>query len=72
MGIFGAMTTAIAGLEAQSFALEHISDNIANSQTIGYKRTETVFKDLVTESSPGTQPRAGPSRASPTAPSRVP
>jgi len=56
MGIFGAMTTAIAGLQAQSFALEHVSDNIANSQTIGYKRTETVFKDLVTESSPGTQP----------------
>jgi len=56
MGIFGAMTTAIAGLQSQSFALEHVSDNIANSQTIGYKRTETVFKDLVTESRPGTQP----------------
>lgn len=56
MGIFGAMTTAIAGLQSQSTALEHVSDNIANSQTIGYKRTETVFKDLVTESNPGAQP----------------
>ncbi len=56
MGIFGAMTTAITGLQAQSFALEHVSDNIANSQTIGCKRTETVSKDLVTESSLGTQP----------------
>jgi flagellar hook protein FlgE len=35
MGIFGAMTTAISGLRAQSFALERISDNIANSQTTG-------------------------------------
>ena len=33
MGIFGALTTAVAGLRAQSFALENISGNIANSQT---------------------------------------
>lgn len=50
MGIFGAMTTAITGLQAQSKALEHISNNIANSQTTGYKRTETSFVDLVPES----------------------
>ncbi|MHA1545616.1 MAG: flagellar hook protein FlgE [Alphaproteobacteria bacterium] len=55
MGIFGALTTAISGLRAQSFALEHISDNIANSQTIGFKRTETVFSDLVADSVPGKQ-----------------
>ncbi len=50
MGIFGAMTTAITGLKAQSTALEHISNNIANSQTVGYKRTETSFVDLVPDS----------------------
>ncbi len=50
MGIFGAMTTAITGLRSQSTALEHISNNIANSQTIGYKRTETSFVELVPES----------------------
>ncbi len=50
MGIFGAMTTAITGLRAQSTALEHISNNIANSQTTGYKRTETSFVDLVPDS----------------------
>ena len=50
MGIFGAMTTAITGLQAQSTALEHISNNIANSQTTGYKRTETSFVDLVPDS----------------------
>ena len=55
MGIFGAMTTAVSGLRAQSFALEHISDNIANSQTIGFKRTETSFMDIVSSSNPRQQ-----------------
>jgi len=54
MGIFGALTTAISGLRAQSLALQHISDNIANNQTVGFKRTETSFVDLVSgESTPG-------------------
>lgn len=48
MSIFGAMTTAVTGLKANSKALGHISDNIANSQTVGFKRTETNFRDLVT------------------------
>lgn len=55
MGIFGAMTTAITGLRAQSIALEHISNNIANSQTLAYKRTDTSFAELVPESSPREQ-----------------
>lgn len=55
MGIFGALTTAISGLRAQSFALEHVSDNIANSQTIGFKRTETSFVEVVSESTPKQQ-----------------
>lgn len=50
MGIFGAMTTAITGLRAQSFALERISDNIANSQTTGYKRSDAAFADFVPDS----------------------
>ena len=50
MGIFGALTTAISGLRARSFAPEHVSDNIANGQTIGFKRTETSFLEVVSES----------------------
>ncbi|HYH23294.1 MAG TPA: flagellar basal body protein, partial [Azospirillum sp.] len=30
------MTTAVLGLNAQSRALGHISDNIANASTLGY------------------------------------
>lgn len=59
MGIFGALTTAISGLRAQSLALQHISDNIANTQTIGFKRTETSFIDLVTGSSSPTTHEGG-------------
>jgi flagellar hook protein FlgE len=47
MGIFGAMTTAVSGLRAQSYALENISGNIANSQTTGFKRLDTSFVDLI-------------------------
>lgn len=52
MGIFGALTTAISGLQAESLALEHISNNIANSRTTAYKRVETSFSELVAESNP--------------------
>jgi len=47
MGIFGALTTAVTGLRAQSFALENISGNIANSQTTAFKRVDTSFEDLI-------------------------
>src|SRR5215210_1242093 len=47
MGILGAMTTAVSGLRAQSYALENISGNIANSQTTGFKRVDTAFVDLI-------------------------
>jgi flagellar hook protein FlgE len=47
MGIFGALNTAVTGLRAQSFALENISGNIANSQTTGFKRVDTMFQDLI-------------------------
>lgn len=50
MGMFGSMLTAVAGLRAQSFALENISGNIANSSTPGFKRVDTSFTDLIPES----------------------
>ena len=55
MGIFDALTTAVTGLQAQSFALQNISGNIANSQTTGFKETDTSFQDLVTAASPNAQ-----------------
>jgi flagellar hook protein FlgE len=49
MGIFGALTTSVAGLRAGSYALENISGNIANSQTTAFKRIDTSFLDLIPE-----------------------
>ena len=63
MGIFGAMTTAVSGLRAQSFAMENISGNIANSSTTGYKGTNTSFEDLVPMSTTPDQQAAGGVRA---------
>src|SRR4051794_16619683 len=48
MGIFNALSTAVSGLNAQSFALDNISGNIANAGTVGYKRNDTSFQDLIT------------------------
>ena len=47
MGIFDALNTSVSGLQAQSFALQNISGNIANSSTVGYKGIGTSFEDLV-------------------------
>jgi flagellar hook protein FlgE len=59
MGIFDALTTAVAGLQAQSFALQNISGNIANSQTTGFKETDTAFADLVSAASAAQQTSSG-------------
>ena len=52
MSLFGAMNTAISGLNAQSSAFSNIGDNVANSQTVGFKRVDTAFEDYLTTSSP--------------------
>src|SRR5690242_17504510 len=58
MGIFNALYNAVSGLQAQSFALQNISGNIANSQTTAFKRIDTSFTDLVQDNLP-TQQQAG-------------
>ncbi|MBF0679268.1 MAG: flagellar hook-basal body complex protein [Devosia sp.] len=55
MGIFGALQSAVSGLKAQSHAMENISGNIANSQTIGYKRIDTSFVDMIADAPVKTQ-----------------
>ncbi len=50
MSLFGAIDTAISGLGAQSSAFGNISDNVANSQTTGFKRIDTSFEDYLTTS----------------------
>ncbi|MFO0402860.1 MAG: flagellar hook-basal body complex protein, partial [Alphaproteobacteria bacterium] len=50
MSLYSSMNTALSGMNAQSRALGHISDNVANSQTIGFKRTDTNFVSYISDS----------------------
>src|SRR5579872_2303193 len=44
-----ALTTAATGLEAQQANIERISNDMANVNTDGYKRSTTEFQDLMYE-----------------------
>jgi flagellar hook protein FlgE len=59
MSLTGALSSAISGLSAQSQALAMVSDNLANSSTVGYKTTSASFEDLVTNSTSATQYSSG-------------
>jgi flagellar hook protein FlgE len=59
MGLFDALSSAVSGLQGQSFAMQNISGNIANSQTIAYKGIDTSFSDLVPGDSTPSQQVAG-------------
>jgi flagellar hook protein FlgE len=50
MSLYSSMNTALSGMSAQSRALGHISDNVANTQTTGFKRTDTNFVSFISES----------------------
>ncbi len=42
-----AMTVATSGMKAQSARLRHVSENIANSDTPGYRRKTISFSEIV-------------------------
>ncbi len=47
MSLFNSMRTAVSGMAAQSNALSAISDNIANSSTVGYKDAQAQFETVL-------------------------
>ncbi len=51
-----ALYTAASGMEAQQFAMDTISNNLANVNTTGFRRNEARFQDLVYQEmrAPGT------------------
>lgn len=51
MSALDALRTSVSGMNAQSQKLSGISNNIANSSTVGYKRVDTQFESLVLEGS---------------------
>ncbi|WP_105431655.1 flagellar hook protein FlgE [Neorhizobium sp. T6_25] len=59
MSIFGTMKTAVSGMNAQANRLGTVGDNIANSSTVGYKRSSTAFSTLVLPSTQGSYSSGG-------------
>jgi flagellar hook protein FlgE len=53
MSLYNVLRTGVSGMEAQSFKLATVADNIANANTVGYKRADTEFSSLILESGPG-------------------
>ncbi|TPW26901.1 flagellar hook protein FlgE [Pararhizobium mangrovi] len=52
MGLYGMMRTGVSGMNAQSNRLGTVSDNIANADTTGYKRSSAEFSSMIL---PGTE-----------------
>ncbi|MFN3537108.1 MAG: flagellar hook-basal body complex protein, partial [Brevundimonas sp.] len=59
MSINSALLAGVSGLAANSAALSAISQNIANVNTIGYKRTQGEFQTMVNNQSQGAGYSAG-------------
>ena len=53
MTISSSLAAGVAGLNANATRLATISDNIANSATYGYKRSEADFHSLVIQGNQG-------------------
>lgn len=54
MSLYGVMRTSTSGMTAQANRLSAVADNIANSNTTGYKRSFTEFSSLIIDASPST------------------
>lgn len=50
MGLYGMLRTSVSGMGAQANRLGAISDNVANSNTPGYKKASVEFSTLVLQS----------------------
>lgn len=59
MTISSSLNAGVAGLAANASRLATISDNIANSNTFGYKRAETGFHSMVISNGTGTYSAGG-------------
>lgn len=59
MSLYGMMRTGVSGMSAQANRLSTVAENIANSNTTGYKRAKTEFSSLVMDNVPGTYNSGG-------------
>jgi flagellar basal-body rod protein FlgG len=57
--MFRSLHIAASGMSAQETKLDVVANNLANSNTTGYKRQEAEFEDLLYQNVRGTSPTAG-------------
>jgi flagellar hook protein FlgE len=65
MSLYGSLIAGVAGLKAQTQQMSTLSDNIANVNTVGYKKTSSYFSTLVTGAGSQSSYSPGGLRASP-------
>ena len=53
MGILSSMWTGVSGLSSQGEALSVVADNIANSNTTGFKASRAEFEDIMSRNVKG-------------------
>lgn len=53
MSLYGTMNTAVSGMNGQANRLSTVGDNIANADTVGYKRSQVNFSTFLLPSSKG-------------------
>ncbi len=53
MGISSALYTGVSGLNTNGQAMTVIGNNLANTNTIGYKGSRSIFSDLLSSSVSG-------------------
>lgn len=53
MSLFGMMRTSVSGMAAQAGKLATVADNVANTSTIGYKRSSVEFHTQVLDANTG-------------------
>ncbi len=53
MGLYGMMRTSVSGMAAQASRLSSVADNIANADTVGYRRSQIEFHTQVLDSQAG-------------------
>ena len=49
MGLTSALYSGVSGMAANGNAMSVVGNNIANSNTIGYKQSRTIFSDLLSQ-----------------------
>ncbi|GAB4293018.1 MAG: flagellar basal body rod protein FlgC [Roseovarius sp.] len=70
-GFSDALAISASGLRAQSQRLRHLSENIANADTPGYRRKTVAFREIVAGDGPAGRIEAGPVRLDAAEPQKI-